>query len=196
MKVATLKQIVNEIQNMDIEKAKNIIKDLDKKSDDEIIFLLNKLKDYNFNEYAYDILITKAKDLLEKITMEELLQLVDKVKESNFNKLIYEIAINSYVLENRTIEEQLQLMDVAINLGSIWAYSLAINPYVLEKTPLEVQIQFMNKISEVDRNNVLEENVRRIYKILVNENMETNIKGIYACRRLHRRVTTNIKSSI
>ncbi len=33
-------------------------------------------------------------------------------------------------------------------------------------------------------------------EIVVDENMQTNIKGIYACRRLHRRITSNIKSSL
>ena len=33
-------------------------------------------------------------------------------------------------------------------------------------------------------------------EIVVNENMQTNIKGIYACRRLHRRIASNFKSSL
>lgn len=33
-------------------------------------------------------------------------------------------------------------------------------------------------------------------KIIVNENMETNVKGLYACRRLYRRFTSNFKSSV
>ncbi len=33
-------------------------------------------------------------------------------------------------------------------------------------------------------------------EIVVNENMQTNIKGIYACRRLYRRIASNFKSSL
>ncbi len=33
-------------------------------------------------------------------------------------------------------------------------------------------------------------------EIIVDENMQTNIKGIYACRRLYRRFASNIKSSL
>ena len=73
------------------------------------------------------------------------------LKECDYAEDAYIIAIDSDVLDKRTIEEQIQLMRALKECDyNEYAYKIAIKPDILDKRTIEEQIQLMKALKECD----------------------------------------------
>lgn len=106
MKIELMEYLSNEITDFNL--LKQMIVALDKISFENMEKLIKTLKECDYNEYAYEIVVNS--NVLEKRTIEEQIKLMEVLKECDYNEYVYEIAVNFDVLKNITIEEQIKLM--------------------------------------------------------------------------------------
>lgn len=69
-----------------------------------------ELMEYLSNEITDFNLLKQMIVALDKISFENMEKLIKTLKECDYNEYVYEIAVNTLVLKNRIIEEQIKLM--------------------------------------------------------------------------------------
>lgn len=69
-----------------------------------------ELMEYLSNEITDFNLLKQMLVALDKISFENMEKLIKTLKECDYNEYVYEVAVNSEVLEERTIEDQIKLM--------------------------------------------------------------------------------------
>ena len=74
---------------------------------EEQIKLMETLKEYDYNKYAYELAVDS--EVLKERTIEEQIKLMRTLKECGYNENAYELAIYPNLIF-RTTEEQIELM--------------------------------------------------------------------------------------
>lgn len=69
-----------------------------------------ELMEYLSNEITDFNLLKQMLVALDKISFENMEKLIKTLKECDYNEYVYEVAVNSEVLEERIIEDQIKLM--------------------------------------------------------------------------------------
>ncbi len=152
MELEILEYTLNELKNknIDTEQAKNIINyHMDKETAEELTLLLDTVKKYNFDESSiespYNIVIAGA----EKRTIKELIKLIEKYAESKFNYTVYKAATDEGILEKRTVDDQLQMMDMILKRKGDGLqetiYHLEQKPNLLEKRTGKEHMQLIDR---------------------------------------------------
>ena len=90
MKIETMEYLSDEIT--DINLLKKMLVDLDKMSFKNMEKLIKILKECDYNEKAYELVVNSS--VLEYRTIEEQIKLMKLIKECDYNEKEYELAVN------------------------------------------------------------------------------------------------------
>ena len=78
--------------------------------------LMRKLKNCDYNETAYRVVIDK--NVLKERIIENQIMLLEALENCNYNENSFYVAINPDILQTITVDEQIDLMEVASYIGS------------------------------------------------------------------------------
>ena len=101
-------------------------------------YLSNEITDFN--------LLKQMLVALDKISFENMEKVIKALKECDYNECAYKIALDSNVLEYRTIEEQIRLIEILKKCDyNEYAYEVALNTNLLKCETTERQIKLMKE---------------------------------------------------
>ena len=106
VKIELRKYLSDKITNFNL--LRQMLVTLDKMPFENKKKLIKTLKECDYNEYAYKIVVDS--DVLEYRTIEDQIKLMEILEQYDYNENAYLVAVNFDVLKNITIEEQIKLM--------------------------------------------------------------------------------------
>ena len=105
-------------------------------------YLSDKITNFNL---LRQMLVT-----LDKMPFENKKKLIKTLKECDYNEYAYKVAVNSNVLRDRTIEDQIKLMEISEQYD--YAYLVAVDSNALKYRTIEEQIKLIKTLKECDYN--------------------------------------------